>query len=44
MMKGIAELDKYYEDETSGGKRLREIALAHPEVKYVHEDVFNTAQ
>ncbi|KAK0129521.1 hypothetical protein ONS96_000087 [Cadophora gregata f. sp. sojae] len=44
MMEGIAELDKYYEDETSGGKGLNEIALAHPEVKYVHEDVFNTAQ
>ncbi|KAH7418539.1 hypothetical protein BKA64DRAFT_717240 [Cadophora sp. MPI-SDFR-AT-0126] len=44
MMQGIAELDRFYEDEASGGKRLREIAFAHPEVKYVHEDVFNTAQ
>jgi len=43
MMQGIAELDKFF-DEASGGKRLKRIALAHPEVQFVHEDVLNTAQ
>ncbi|KAL2074894.1 hypothetical protein VTL71DRAFT_8674 [Oculimacula yallundae] len=44
MMAGIAQLDEYYGNSTSGGKRLASIARAHPWVRSTTEEVYNTAQ
>ncbi|KAH9206976.1 hypothetical protein DL95DRAFT_469136 [Leptodontidium sp. 2 PMI_412] len=44
MMEGIKYLDNHFYNMISGGKRLKTIAEAHPDVQTVWEDVFNTAQ